>query len=142
MTEVLFYTHVDDKLQTACALTSKALARGMRVMLLTRDTGMTDKLSRMLWSTPSTGFVPHCRCDHRLAPLTPVIVDHRGEPLIHDQVLVNLCDDTPPFFSRFQRLAEIVSTEDQDRDAARSRFRFYRDRGYEIVTHQLGGTES
>ena len=52
MTEVLFYTHVDDKLQTACALASKALARGMRVMLLTRDTGMTDKLSRMLWSTP------------------------------------------------------------------------------------------
>jgi len=58
----------------------------------------------MLWSTPSIGFVPHCRCDHRLAPITPVIVDHLSEPLIHDQVLVNLCDDTPPFFSRFQRL--------------------------------------
>jgi DNA polymerase IIIc chi subunit len=32
MTEVLFYTHVDDKLRTACTLTAKALARGMRVM--------------------------------------------------------------------------------------------------------------
>jgi len=142
MTEVLFYTHVDDKLQTACALTSKALARGMRVMLLTRDTGMTDKLSRMFWSTPSTGFVPHCRREHKLAPVTPLIVDHLAEPLIHDQVLINLCDGTPLFFSRFQRLAEIVSTDAEDREAARSRFRFYRDRGYDIVTHQLGGTRS
>ena len=140
MTEVLFYTHVDDKLQTACALTFKALGRGMRVMLWTRDANMTDKVSRMLWSTPSTGFVPHCRVDHRLASITPVIVDHRSELLIHDQVLVNLCDDTPPFFSRFRRLAEIVSTDTHDREVARSRFRFYRDRGYEIVTHQLGGT--
>ena len=140
MTEVLFYTHVDDKLQTACALTFKALARGMRVMLWTRDAGMTDKLSRMLWSSPSTGFVPHCGVNHRLAPITPVIVDHLSEPMIHDQVLVNLCDCTPPFFSRFRRLAELVSTDAQDREGARGRFRFYRDRGYEIVTHQLGGT--
>jgi DNA polymerase-3 subunit chi len=142
MTEVLFYTHVDDKLQTACALAAKALARSMRVLLFTADARMTDKLSRMLWSVPSTGFVPHCRCDHRLAPVTPVIVDHLSEPLIHDQMLVNLCDETPLFFSRFQRLAEIVSTDARDREAARSRFRFYRDRGYEIVTHQLGGTQS
>lgn len=142
MTEVLFYTHVDDKFRTACALAAKALARGMRVMMFTRDAGMTDRISRMLWVNPSTGFVPHCRSEHRLAPLTPVIVDHLSEPLIHDEVLVNLCDDTPSFFSRFQRVAEIVSTDTQDCEAARNRFRFYRDRGYEIVTHQLGGTQS
>ncbi|MGH8767311.1 MAG: DNA polymerase III subunit chi, partial [Burkholderiales bacterium] len=42
MTEVLFYTHVDDKLQTACALAAKALARSMRVLLFTADARMTD----------------------------------------------------------------------------------------------------
>jgi DNA polymerase-3 subunit chi len=142
MTEVLFYTHVGDKLQTACVLTTKALARGMRVMLFTPDAAATDRLSRMLWSVPSTGFVPHCRCDHRLAPITPVIVDHLAEPLIHDHVLVNLRDETPPFFGRFQRLVEIVGADQSDREAARARFRFYRDRGYEIRTHQLGGAQS
>ena len=137
MTEVLFYTHVDDKLQTACALASKALARGLRVLLFTADARMSDKLSRMLWSVPSTGFVPHCRCDHRLAPVTPVIVDHLSEPLIHDQMLVNLCDETPPFFSRFQRLIEIVSLDEEDRRLARERYKFYRDRGYEIQNHDM-----
>jgi len=142
VTEVLFYTNVDNKLQTACTLTLKALARGMRVMLLTPDSSGTERLSKLLWSTPATGFVPHCRSADRLASVTPVIVDHVAEPLLQDQVLVNLCDQTPAFFSRFQRLVEIVGTEDADREAARTRFRFYRDRGYEIRTHQLGAPTS
>ena len=142
MTEVLFYTHVDDKLQTACALTSKALARKMRVMLFTADAAATDRLSKLLWTVPATGFLPHCRSEDKLAPVTPVILDHRAEPLVHDQVLINLRGETPPFFSRFQRLVEIVGNDDADREAARVRFRFYRDRGYEIRTHQLGGAAS
>ena len=120
----------------------KALARGMRVMLLTPDPAGTERLSRLIWSMPPIGFVPHCRSADRLAPVTPVIVDHVADPLVHDQVLVNLCDQTPPFFSRFQRLVEIVGVEDADREAARVRFRFYRDRGYEIRTHQLGAAGS
>ncbi|MEO8159707.1 MAG: DNA polymerase III subunit chi [Betaproteobacteria bacterium] len=138
MTEVFFYTHADNKLQTACTLTAKALARDMRVLLLTPDAAVTERLSKLLWSVPATGFVPHCRSADQLASVTPVIVDHEAQPLPHDQVLVNLCDQTPAFFSRFQRLVEIVGNEDTDREAARMRFRFYRDRGYQIRTHQLG----
>ena len=138
MTEVLFYTHVEDKLQTACQLSAKALTRQMRVMILTADSALTDKVSRLLWSLPSIGFYPHCRATDRLAPVTPIIVDHVAEPLPHDQVLINLRQETPPMFSRFQRLIEIVSLDDEDRAAARERYRFYRDRGYEITTHQLG----
>jgi DNA polymerase-3 subunit chi len=139
MTEVLFYTHVEDKLHTACTLTAKALARGMRVMLLTADPTATDQLSRMLWTVPATGFLPHCRGADPLAPVTPVIVDHLDAPLLHDQVLVNLRSETPACFSRFQRLVEIVGNDEGDRESARARFRFYRDRGYDIRTHQLGG---
>lgn len=142
MTEVLFYTHAEDKLHTACTLTAKALARGMRVMLFTADPAATDRVSRMLWTVPATGFLPHCRCADPLAGVTPVIVDHLDDPLPHDQVLVNLRGETPPFFSRFGRLVEIVGNDESDREFARARFRFYRDRGYDIRTHQLGGEKS
>ncbi len=142
MTEVLFYSNADNKLQMACTLTVKALARGMRVLLLTPDAATTERLSKLIWSVPSTGFVPHCRSGDPLAPVTPVIVDHVAEPLIHDQVLVNLCALTPPFFSRFQRLVEIVGSEASEREAGRARYRFYRDRGYAIRTHQLGAPAS
>jgi len=138
MTGIFFYTHAEDKLQTACTLMAKALARSMRVLMLTPDAATTARLGKLIWSVPATGFVPHCRSADPLARVTPVIVDHVAEPLVHDQVLVNLCAQTPPMFSRFERLVEIVGTDAEDRDAARARFRFYRDRGYEIRTHQLG----
>ena len=137
MTEVLFYTHVDNKLQTACQLSAKALSRQMKVLILTSTAELTDRISKMLWTAPSIGFYPHCRAGNRLAPVTPIIVDHLSETLVHHEVLINLSEETPAFFSRFQRLVEIVSNEQADREAARARFRFYRDRGYEIRTHPL-----
>jgi len=137
MTQIDFYTHVDDKLRVACQLSAKAVARGLRVAVCCADEESAHRLDRMLWTTPATGFVPHCAPDDPLAAETPVIIDCRGEPLAHEEVLLNLRDEQPPFFSRFQRLIEIVSRDDADRASARERFRFYRDRGYEIRTHDL-----
>jgi DNA polymerase III subunit chi len=142
MTEVLFYANASDKLRTSCQLSSKAMARNRRVMILTPETEVTDRLSRLLWTSPSTGFTPHCRTTDRLAASTPVIVDHVTDPVVHEDVLINLCEETPAFFSRFHRLIEIVTTDETDRKRARERFRFYRDRGYEIVTHDLAKKRS
>jgi len=142
MTEVLFYTNAADKLHAACQLSSKALSRKMRVMILTPEAQVTDRLSRLLWTTPATGFNPHCRSADRLASITPIIIDHATEPVAHEEVLINLRNDMPSYFSRFQRLVEIVSRDEDDRASARERYRFYRDRGYEITTHDLGKNKS
>ena len=140
MTQIDFYFHVENKLQTACALSAKACARGLRVLAFCPDAEAGRKFSRMLWTAPAIGFVPHCAPDDRLAAVTPVIVDHDGSHLPHDQVLLNLRHDWPPFFSRFQRLIEIVSIDEDDRRLARERYKFYRDRGYEIQKHDLSKT--
>jgi DNA polymerase-3 subunit chi len=137
MTQIDFYTHVEDKLKTACVLAGKAYGRGLKVTVFCPDPDTAQRLDRMLWTSPPTGFVPHCAPDDPLAPETPVIVDSRGDRLLHDEVLINLRAEWPPFFGRFQRLIEIVSLEDGDRASARDRFRFYRDRGYEIRSHDL-----
>jgi len=137
MTQVDFYIHVQDKLQTVCTLASKALARSMRVLILTPDPQTTDHVDKLLWMQPAIGFLPHCRSQHRLAAVTPIIVDHVAEPIVHEQVLINLNTECPALFSRFERVIEIVGTDEADRDAARERYRFYRDRGYEIRNHDL-----
>jgi DNA polymerase-3 subunit chi len=137
MTQIDFYSHADNKLQVACSLSAQALERTLRVMIYTADADATDKLDKLMWCYPAIGFIPHCRAADRLAEETPVIIDHLAEPLLHDQVLLNLHPDYPPFFSRFQRLIEIVGTDEKDRQAGRERFRFYRDRGYEVRHHDL-----
>jgi len=138
MTQIDFYTHVEDKLLTACRLAGKAHARGVRLTVLCPDPDTAHRIDRLLWTTPATGFVPHCAPDDPLAPETPVIIDCDGANPVHDEVLLNLRAEWPPSFSRFQRLIEIVGLDEQDRASARARFRFYRDRGYEIHTHDLG----
>jgi len=137
MTQIDFYTHVGDKARIACQLAGKAFANGLRVIVYCADPDAAQRFDRMLWMTPALGFVPHCGPDDPLAAQTPVIVDCRGENLPHDEVLLNLRPEWPPFFSRFRRLIEIVGLDEQDRASARERFRFYRDRGYEIRTHDL-----
>jgi DNA polymerase-3 subunit chi len=141
VTQIDFYTHVEDKLKTACQLSAKAFGLGLRVTVSCPDPEVAHRFDRLLWTTPQTGFVPHCAPDDPLAPETPVIVDCREDDnLLHDEVLINLRPEQPSFFGRFQRLVEIVSRDDGDRAAARERFRFYRDRGYEIRTHDLSKT--
>lgn len=137
MTEIDFYTQAGDKLAVACTLCAKAFTRGLRTSVHTPDAETSAQLDRILWTTPATGFLPHCSGTHPLARATPVIIDHDPEHFMHDQVLINLTDTLPSYFSRFERVLEIVGMAEEDKARARERFRFYRDRGYLIRTHDL-----
>jgi DNA polymerase-3 subunit chi len=135
MTSIDFYTHVGDALGVAAKLVAKAWAQHGSVRVLTPDAQATDALDRLLWLQPATGFLPHCRLASPLASETPIIVDHRLEHEGPAAVLINLAPEAPPFFSRFQRLAEIVPADQAE--AGRERYRFYRERGYELRAHNL-----
>lgn len=137
MTQIDFYTRVDDKLRTACRLAAKAYGQQLRVMVLCPDADTTMRFDRMLWTTSALAFVPHCRVRDALAARTPVIIGHDGDEPPHDEILINLCDERPQHFARFRRLLEIVTTDDDDRRAAHARYKFYKDRGYELQTHDL-----
>ncbi len=50
----------------------------------------------------------------------------------HHQLLISLHDETPSYFSRFERVIEIVGADEADSLRGRARFKFYRDRGYEL----------
>ena len=137
MTQVDFYTHVADKLLFACQIARKAYAQKKPLVIYAADLAMANKVDHLLWSNPSIGFIPHCTADNRLAAQTPVLIAREQCEFPHHEVLINLNDEWPPFFSRFERLVEIVSTDEADRGAARERYRFYRDRGYDVRSHAM-----
>ncbi len=137
MTLIDFYINSENRLATLSTLSAKALRQGARLFVLTAGQEGTEKVDRYLWTQPAIGFLPHCRASDKLAQITPIIVDHVADPVVHEQVLVNFSNDCSQVFSRFERLIEIVGLDEEDKSAARTRFRFYRDRGYEIRTHDL-----
>ena len=141
MTRIDFYTKVDDKLRFAGKLCAKALSQKLRVNVYAPDAALAERFDRLLWTDNATGFIPHCRAGDPLAAETPVLIHEREGELLHDTLLINLDAAWPPFFSRFERVIEIVSTDTQDATAARERFRFYRDRGYAMQTHDMGASK-
>jgi DNA polymerase-3 subunit chi len=138
VTEIDFYSGGGERLDIACRLVIKAMRKGFRIMVYTPDPLVIEKLDNLLWTFSPTDFIPHCRVDDKLASLTPVILGHKATSFPHDEVLLNLDIENPPFFSRFRRLIEIAGSRPEDTEAARKRYRFYQDRGYEIRHHKLG----
>lgn len=132
MTKVDFYTGSTDKLRTACQLSHKAMQNGVRVLLSTPDAETTDKLDKLLWQYPATAFMPHCRSDAEEAEQMPVLLNHGGERFPHHDLLISLHDECVPFFSRFERVIEIIGNDAEDSRLGRERYKFYRDRGYEL----------
>lgn len=139
MTRIDFHHGAGDKIQAACRLIGNLYAGGRKVVVYAPDRSLAAQVDRLLWVQPATGFVPHCRVDDALAAETPVVIGSSLEDAAHHDVLVNLDGELPPAFSRFELLVEIVGTDEADRGPARERFKFYRDRGYAIATHDLKG---
>lgn len=137
MTEIDFYTHAPDRLQVAARLAAKAYGMGLNVRILTPDHATTARLDSMLWTTPATGFVPHCRLGSKLASETPVIIDDAQEHEGPAEVLINLLDDKPAFFRRFTRLVEIVTDDPEDAAKGRLKWQFYKQQGYTLRAHAL-----
>jgi len=62
--------------------------------------------------------------------------------LPHHQVLVNLDVDLPIGFEKFERVVEVVTLDEEERQQARRRWKHYADRGYPIVRHDLALKDS
>ena len=132
MTKVDFYTGSNDKLRTACQLSHKAMQNGLRVLLFAPDETTTGALDKLLWHYPPTAFIPHCLAHEAAADDMPVVLGHQGERFPHSELLISLHISCLPFFSRFERLIEIVGEDEEDVRLGRERYGFYRDRGYEM----------
>lgn len=142
MTKVDFYFNVPDKLAKTAQLCDEKLAKGRQLTVLTQDLAMSASLQTLLWQHSETSFLPSCLAEDSNSEFTPIVLASNGNHLVQDDVLINLQAGHPPFFSRFRHLIELVGREESDKAAARTRFKFYRDRGYEIkstdVSKQVG----
>lgn len=140
MTGIDFHFNTPDKVNYACRLLRKAVAaRGAQVVVV-GDAAVLDAIDVALWQLSPVDFIAHCSADAEQGVMarSPVVLAGRDTAqLPHRQVLLNLGADVPIGFERFERLIDIVSDDESDRQTARSRWRHYADRGYSIVRHDF-----
>lgn len=139
MTRISFLHGAADRILAAAQWLQQAWGERRPVLVYVPDEAAAVRLDRILWTQPALSFVPHCRADSPLAGETPILLADRLDDSGREDCLLNLSDELPSAFSRFEHLVEIVSTADADRLPARERFKFYRDRGYALESRDISG---
>ena len=142
MTRIDFYVlndaRANARLEFVCRLTEKIYSRGHRILLHTSDVKQAGIIDDLLWTWRQNSFIPHEIQDSDSTPDCPIVISHQQDlsTELHD-VMINMASDVPLFFSQFERVTEIVDQNEQTRQSARQRYRFYQDRGYPLTSHEI-----
>jgi DNA polymerase III subunit chi len=121
----------------ACAIAAKAWASGNRVHIHTQSEESSTRFDDLLWIYKDISFVPHEIFNGNVDDGTPVTIGHGNHFPDPAQVMINLGTDIPEFASNFERVVEIVGGSESSKQAARERYRRYKEADYEIHNHKI-----
>ena len=142
MTRIDFYIIEEGSAEATdtfiCRLTEKAWSQNNAVYIHTLDEQHSTKFDELLWTFNDTSFIPHQFASSENTEKM-VLLGHEADMEIpkHHDVLINLHHEAPSFFSQFERVAEIITTDEKSKVKGRERYQFYRDRGYALETHKI-----
>jgi len=136
-----------NRVAQAVRTTQRQVQKGTRLMVFCDDEQRLDQYDQQLWALDDAAFIAH----ERLTPcaregLMVYLIDTKSWPLLLSKLaapphqgawLLNLAHDPPPQAQQLQRILEVVSLEDEDREKARLRWRFYQEIGAELHSHRL-----
>ncbi|PKO50612.1 MAG: DNA polymerase III subunit chi [Betaproteobacteria bacterium HGW-Betaproteobacteria-20] len=137
MTRVEFFVNVPDKLAKTVELCEKTVRKGRQLTVFTQDEAMSEALRQQLWQYSAPSFLTNAQPNEPTSVFSAIVLDSNGENLLQDDVLINLQSTHPLFFSRFRHLVELVGRDEADKKSARVRYKFYKDRGYEVNTRDM-----
>ncbi|OEZ58512.1 DNA polymerase III subunit chi [Duganella sp. HH105] len=139
MTRIDFHTNVPDKIAYACRLVRKASAANTRVVLMADDEAQLAELNTAMWTFSPVDFLPHVLAGDALAAHTPIILTDNDEAeLPHKELLINLSRRAPSGVAQFERMIEVISSDEDDAAAGRKRYVAYKQQDYPL-THFVTG---
>ncbi len=129
----------DARLRVACRLVEKAYDQNLRTYVQTATPADAQRLDELLWTYSDRTFIPHevntgNGASHERVT---ILLGDSPAPPSHRQLLVNLANRLPADFESFERVAEIVDVDPENKRLSRERYKVYRERGCELDTHNL-----
>ena len=123
--------------RVACRLAEKAWQAGHSVLIQTSSETAAQRMDDLLWTYRAESFVPHGLYPDASDQRPPVLVGHGAEPNGSMDVLINLTQTVPAYYGSFARIAEVVGGAHEARELGRERYRFYRNHGCSLHSHEL-----
>lgn len=142
MTRIDFYIlpqqEVQERLFYACRLTEKAWRQGHDIYIHVPNLEAARKVDSFLWDAPlAESFLPHSILGEGSGRQERIAIGFDDDPGSHHDLMINLAVDIPEFFSRFERVAEIVCQHTPILEASRKNWQFYQQRGYPLKSHNI-----
>ena len=139
MPRIDFYILGENKIpqRFVCNLVSKVIAEGNRIHIHAQSRDEAETLDDSLWTFRDISFLPHAMADQADAPDHPVVIGWPGSARTNADVLINLALEGPENPEQFERVLELVGSRDNNRQLARTRYRRYREAGYELHSHNM-----
>lgn len=126
-----------DRCLLACRLLEKAYYKGHRVFVFCDNQQDAENLDELLWTFKEDSFIPHNLQGEGPEPPPPIQIGYSKEPRGFNDILLNLAPHVPPFYSKFKRVMELVSNEQQQKEQSRVHYKYYRAQGCTLHTHDI-----
>ncbi|MHB0776212.1 DNA polymerase III subunit chi [Halomonas sp. WWR20] len=141
MTRIDFYilsdTTLDARLDFACRLAETIHRKGYRLHVHAEDEAMARAFDERLWTFRADSYVPHGLLADALEPPPPVTIGWDTPPEPGIEAMLNLHPEIPEWFSRFERVAEIINQHQDVLTTKRACWQTYKKRGYPVKAHNL-----
>lgn len=127
----------DGRLRGACRLSQKIYTLGHTALIQTTDLEQAKALDDMMWTFDQSSFVPHSIDDPETHDDVPILIGYQTPENNNRNVLISLLGEIPVYYDCYPRIVEFVDNSVEDKSRARDRFRYYRDQGCALETHDL-----
>ena len=129
MTNVQFIFNVEDKSILLQKLLLQNLKKKKTSLVFCEDQSELRALSENLWVNSGVNFFPHM-ADEPYENEMIILSNDRIDWM--DDTLINFSDSMINGFNRYLKLIELVTDDDETKEKARDRFKFYKDCGYKL----------
>ncbi|UTF60890.1 DNA polymerase III subunit chi [Gilvimarinus sp. DA14] len=141
MTRIDFYvlktaSSEAERWQFAARVIEKAIKQKHQLLITLDTEAQCDALEETLLALKPESFLPFRRTEEQNLQ-QPIVISCGEDCAQQHDLLINLSRTLPAFFSRFQRVIEVVVQQQDVLEYTREHWAFLKERGYPIHHHPL-----
>ena len=117
----------------------KVIARGYRkgqkIFIHAENKRQAELLDERLWTQDAKSFLPHQLVGEDENTKPPIEIGFGQNPGIRADILINLADEVPAFYQPMKWIFEYAYGDEDKKEKAREKYRFYRQQNC-LINHR------
>lgn len=141
--KTVFYLLPDTEIKNRdlyiCRLVEKACQNNKKVFIHSSSLTEAQTIDTQLWTFRDISFIPHMIYnDENGCLLNQALIGYGAiPPENYCDVLINLSNEIPSFYNKFQHVIEVILADDNAKIIGRKKYKIYQQNKYEMESHTL-----